>query len=95
MVGLTGESTANLGEALAESERAGQESAPITGPASTTPLEGLFQAGFLVGAVALPPSLASWFSEDVKLSAGGEAVAGVSVAEAASEDSDDDDDNGD
>lgn len=47
----------DLGDALAASERAGHETAPITGPASTRPLEGLFHAGFFPrdAAAALPP----------------------------------------
>lgn len=37
----------DLGAALVDSESAGQETAPITGPASTEPLDGRFQTCFL------------------------------------------------
>lgn len=49
------ESAGNLGEALVDSDKAGQETAPITvvGLTSTTSLAGLFQAGFF-GLAALP-----------------------------------------
>lgn len=46
-------SAEGLGEALVDSDKAGQESASIAVGTSTSPLEGLFQAGFL-GLVALP-----------------------------------------
>lgn len=46
-------SAADLGEARADSDKAGQPTAPITGPASTTPFDGLFHAGFLGRAAAL------------------------------------------
>lgn len=46
VVVLTEESDVNLAVCLVDSDKAGQETAPITGPTSTTPLEGLFQAGF-------------------------------------------------
>lgn len=66
------ESEDDLGVALADSERAGQEAAPITGPTSTGgALEGLFHAGFLA-ALLFP------FSE---LSAGA-SVAGSSEEDA-------------
>jgi hypothetical protein len=40
-------SAVNLAEILVDSDKAGQDSAPITGEVSTTPFEGLFHAGFL------------------------------------------------
>ena len=53
------ESVDDLGEALVDSNRVGQDTAPIAGLASTTPLfEGLFQASFFGRAAlpSLPPS---------------------------------------
>ena len=63
------ESANDLGEALADSDKAGQDAAPITGPTSTKPFEGLLQADFLDRAAALllllesePPSAAKEIS---------------------------------
>ena len=57
------ESANDLGKALVDSDRAGQENVPITGTTSTTPqfegaFEGLFQASFFGRAAlpSLPPS---------------------------------------
>lgn len=41
------ESANDFWEPLADSDKAGQEAAPITGPTPMMPFEGLFQAGFL------------------------------------------------
>lgn len=70
---LEDESAGNLGEALADSDKAGQATAPITGPTSTTSLEGLFQAGFFPRA-ALPfcPSALSAAAEEASAGGGGE-----------------------
>ncbi len=67
------ESADDLGEALVDSDNAGQETAPITGPTSTTPFEGLFQASFF-GRAALP-LLASEPSTDKAFSGGGDGEA--------------------
>lgn len=104
--GLEDESAEGLGEALVDSERAGQEAAPITEPDSTTPLESLFQAGFFDFA-AMPLSLPLELSaaEELSIAGGGEEGAGAGAAlggeqseigicsdtEGASEDRDDDD----
>lgn len=67
------ESTSDLGEALVDSDNGGQETAPITGPTSTTPFEGLFQASFF-GRAALP-LLTSEPSTAEELSGGGDGEA--------------------
>lgn len=41
------ESANDFWEPLADSDKAGQEAAPITGPTPVMPFEGFFQAGFL------------------------------------------------
>lgn len=101
---LEDESDDNLVEVLVDSDKAGQETAPITGPASTTPLEGLFQAGLLGR-----PALLSLASEPsaaavLELSSGGEAGAafaeesdngGWSATEVVSDDEEEDDDGSD
>lgn len=73
MAVLEEESADDLVGVLVDSDKAGQETAPITGPASTTPLEGLFQAG-LLGRPALLSLLASELSPAtaLELSSGGE-----------------------
>lgn len=104
MTVLEDESDDNLVEALVDSDKAGQETAPITGPASTTPLEGRFQAG-LLGRPALP-SLVSVLSAPAKLelSSGGDEEAafgeesengGWSGTEVVSDDDEEEDDGGD
>lgn len=71
MVGLEDDSTEGLGEALVvDSDRAGQESAPITLPTSTTPFESLFQTGFLGDDVM--PLLALEISSTTELLGGSE-----------------------
>lgn len=62
----------DFGEGLVDSDKAGQETAPITGPTSTTPFDGLFQASFF-GRPALP-LLASGLSAAMVLSAAGDDV---------------------
>lgn len=101
---LEDESADNLEEALVDSDKAGQDTAPITGLPSTAPLEGLFQAGFLERPAL--PLLASELSAAAvsELSAGGEAVAafvkesdedGWSETEVEREDEEKDDDDDD
>ena len=77
------ESVDDLGEALVDSDRAGQDTVPITGLASTTPLfEGLFQASFF-GRAALPslppsePSPASGGGDNEAIFGGEESGNGV------------------
>ena len=65
------ESANDLGEALADSDKGGQDAAPITGPTSTTPFEGLFQVGFLDRAAALLLLLESEPPSAVKEISGG------------------------
>lgn len=52
----------DLGDILVDSERAGQESAPMTGPDSLDPLSGIFQASFFFprGAAAAALPLLPW-----------------------------------
>lgn len=55
----------DLGEALADSDNAGQDTAsPITGPASTASLDGLFHAGFLGWTETTLPPLQSGLSSE-------------------------------
>lgn len=68
---LEDDSAGNLPEALVDADKAGQDSAPIKGPASTTPFECLFQAGFLERPAM--PSLPSELSGVFELSTGGRA----------------------
>lgn len=42
----------DLGETLVDSERGGQDTAPMTGPTSIEPLDGLCHAGFFPRAAA-------------------------------------------
>lgn len=101
--GLEDESADGLGEALVDSERAGQEAAPITEPDSTTPFESLFQAGFLdFAAMPLSSPLELSAAEELSIAGGGEEGAGAALGgeqseigicsdtEGASEDRDDD-----
>lgn len=60
----------DFGEGLVDSDNAGQETAPMTGPTSTTPFDGLFHASFFGRAALL--LLASKFSAAIELSGGGE-----------------------
>ena len=105
MTVLDDESAEILGDALLDAaDKEGQEIAPITGPTSATPLEGLFQAGFL-GRPALSLLLSEPSAADVlELSMGGEAGAGLgdesancgwSETDVVSDDEDEDDDGGD
>lgn len=81
--GLEDESAEGLGEARVDSERAGQEAAPITEPDSTTPFESLFQAGFFDFA-AMPLSLPLELSaaEELSIAGGGEEGAGAGAGAA-------------
>lgn len=74
----------DFGDGLADSERAGHETAPITGPTSTTPFDGLFQAGFF-GRAALPLvpselSAAAATGEEESSTGGGEVEAETEAA---------------
>lgn len=100
--GLEDESAEGLGEALVDSERAGQEAAPITEPDSTTPFESLFQAGFFdFSAMPLSLPLELSAAEELSIAGGGEEGAGAGGEQSekgicsdtvgASEDRDDDD----
>lgn len=79
----------DLGAALVDSERAGQESAPITGPASIEPLVGRFQAAFLPWAATAAASPLLSALSDQAAASGVAAVAsnrsGYGIAAAAGE----------
>lgn len=70
VTGFEDGSADSLDEALVDSDKAGQESASIVGVASTTPLEGLFQAGFFC--IAAMPLLPLELSAAAELLGGGE-----------------------
>lgn len=80
MVGLEDESTDGLGEALVDSDKAGQVSASITEPSSTMPFVGLFQATFLGLAEKLWLLLALELSTTRELLEGGEEGAAEAAA---------------
>lgn len=105
------DSGVDLAEGLVDSDKAGQEPAPIAtitfaaAPASATPLEGLLQAGFLGRPAFWLPLVASELStaaaeapSELEFStsgAGSEDGGGWSAAEVATEEEEDDDDGGD
>lgn len=72
MTVLEEESAGNLGEVLVDSDKGGQATAPITGPTSTTSLEGLFQAGLFGRAALLLCPLGLSAAEETSAGGGGE-----------------------
>lgn len=108
---LEEDSAGNLPEALVGLDKAGHDSAPITGPTSTTPFEGLFHTGLLEQtALPSPVSELSTTAMVLELSTGGgeagttfgdddcagsEAAGACSAAPVARDEEEDDDDGGD